>query len=200
MRIPVPTTVGQNASIRFNFTSCTTAASPLISARVVYVGPKAIVLEDNASSLAGKIDADLISLAQDFETVSWPILLKFGDPLAYDAHTDANGRIIMMFTPRVNNVTFPGNPNAALLGFVQGCDIYAPSLSPAINGSNQAEIFYARTVSDTLPNSTSINGRSQWKRLMPSTLIHETKHLIANAEHRQQQVFQCHIFISKFFE
>ena len=172
---PVPLTVGQNASVNFNYNTCTTGQSPIVTARVVYVGPKTVVLEDNASTLAGKIDADMVTLAKEFEDVSYPILLNFGDPLAYDAQTDNNGKIVMLFTPRVNNQA------ANLLGFVQSCDFY-PSTIASVNASNMAEIFYARAVTDTSPTSTSLNGRPQWKRLMPSTLIHEAKHIIANAE------------------
>ena len=176
LQAPVPLTVGATATMHFNYNTCTATGSPTITARVVYVGPKAIVLEDNASALAGKIDADMIAMAQDYETVSWPILLKFGDPLAYDAQTDNNGRIIMMFTPRVNQA------GANILGFVQPCDFYKPTDFAQVSGSNQAELFYARAVTDTTPTSTTINSRSTWKRLMPSTLIHESKHLIKNAE------------------
>ncbi len=172
---PVPLTVGELAQVNFNYNSCTTPASPVITARVVYVGAKVVVLEDNASPLAAKIDADMVALAKEFEDVSYPILLNFGDPLAYDDSTDKNKRVIMLFTPRVNNQA------SNLLGFVQSCDFY-PSSIPSVNASNMAEIFYARAVTDTSATSTSLNGRPQWKRLMPSTLIHETKHILSNAE------------------
>lgn len=173
---PVLLSVGQTATMNFNYNSCSAGVSPVITARVVYVGPKAIVLEDNAGLLAGKIDADMIALAQEYETVSFPLLLNFGDPLAYDAHTDANGRIIMMFTPKVNQAA------ANILGFVQSCDLYPPTASTSVSASNQAEIFYARAVTDTSPTSTTLNGRPQWRRNMPSTLIHESKHIVAFAE------------------
>ena len=172
---PVPLTVGATASINFNYNSCTTDKSPVVTARVVYVGPKAIVLEDNASAFAGKIDDDMIGLAQEFENVSFPLLLNFGNPLAWDDSTDHNGRIIMLFTPRVNTA------GAGILGFVQLCDLYDPAQNALINASNKAEIFYARAVTDTSSASTSLNGRPQWKRQMPATLIHEAKHITANA-------------------
>ena len=174
--LPVPLTVGDVTNINFNYNSCSTSRSPVISARVAYVGTKAIVLEDNASPLAGKIDADLIALAQEFETVSYPLLLNFGNPLAWDDSTDHNGRIIMLFTPRVNTA------GTNILGFVQLCDLFDPSVDPSVNASNKAELFYARAVTDTTPTSTSLNGRPQWKRQMPATLIHEAKHITANAE------------------
>lgn len=174
--LPVPLTVGENATINFNYNSCSTTRSPVLTARVAYVGPKAIVLEDNASPLAGKIDADLIALAQEFESVSYPLLLNFGNPLAWDDSTDHNGRIIMLFTPRVNSA------GTNILGFVQLCDLFDPSVASSVSASNKAELFYARAVTDTSATSTSLNGRPQWKRLMPGTLIHEAKHITSNAE------------------
>jgi Bacterial surface proteins containing Ig-like domains len=174
--VPVPLTVGENTNINFNYNSCTTAKSPVINARVAYVGPKAIVLEDNASPLAGKIDADLIALAQEFESVSFPLLLNFGNPLAWDDSTDHNGRIIMLFTPRVNTA------GTNILGFVQLCDLFDPATATSVSASNKAELFYARTVTDTTAAATGLNGRQQWKRQMPATLIHESKHITANAE------------------
>ena len=172
----VPLTVGAAASMNFHYGSCNVNAAAKITTRVVYVGPKVVVLEDNAGALAGKIDADMIGLAQEFENVSYPILTQnFGDPLAYDPQTDNNGRIIMLFTPQVNSQA----PN--LLGFVSGCDLYDPSADPSVSASNKAEIFYARAVTDTV-STTNLNTRSQWKRNMPGTLIHETKHIISNAE------------------
>ena len=176
LQAPVPLTVGSTASINFNFNSCTAGVSPVITARVVYVGPKAIVLEDNAGLLAGRIDADMIALAQEFETVSFPLLLNFGNPLAFDDSTDANGRIIMMFTPKVNAA------GTNILGFVQSCDLFRPTAATVVSASNQAEIFYARAVTDTSPTSTSLNGRPQWRRNMPSTVIHEAKHITSFAE------------------
>ncbi|HKP16004.1 MAG TPA: hypothetical protein VJT85_08065, partial [Gemmatimonadaceae bacterium] len=147
-----------------------------ITARVVFIGAHSVVLEDVAGPLAGKMDADLIAMAQEFESVSYPQLLNFGDPLARDANTDTNGRILMLFTPRVNNL------GTNLLGFVSACDLYPVSQDPAVAGSNEAEIFYARTVTDTTPGTTALSGRSQWRRQMPATIIHEAKHITSYAE------------------
>ncbi len=174
--VPVPTTVGQNAQIKFHYNSCSAANATPITARVVYVGSKSIVLEDNAGPLAGKIDADLVALGKEFDDVSYPLLLSFGNPLAYDDSTDANGRIVMLFTPQVNN------QSAGLLGFVSACDFYPPTAATSVGASNQAEIFYARAITDTNPAATGLNAKSQWRRQMPGTLIHEAKHITSYAE------------------
>ena len=173
---PVPLIVGATAPIKFHYSSCTAAGVSPITARVVFVGTHSVVLEDVAGPLAGKIDADLIAMAQEFETLSYPLLLNFGDPLARDASTDVNGRLLMLFTPRVNAL------GINLLGFVSACDLYPVSQDPSVAGSNEAEIFYARTVTDTTPGTTSLSGRSQWRRQMPATMIHEAKHITSYVE------------------
>ena len=146
-----------------------------VPARVVYVGPKAVVLEADDSPLAGTMDDDYKELAQEFEQSMLPILTtNFGNPLAYDASTDANGRVIMFFTNKVNAV--PG-----LLGFVTLCDFFPPTLAGA-SASNLAEIFYARVPTQSTGNGTSLNERSVWKWRMRATIIHEVKHIVSYAE------------------
>ena len=174
--VPGPLTVGLTTQLKFHYSSCTAAGASPVTARVVYAGPHSVVLEDIAGPLAGKIDAELIAMAQEFETISYPLLLNFGDPFASSAGTDANGRILMLFTPKVNNL------GTNLLGFVSACDFYPVTQDPAVAGSNEAEIFYARTVTDTTTNTTSLNGMSQWRRQMPATMIHEAKHITSYAE------------------
>ena len=174
--VPVPLAVGSTTTIKYHYSSCTAAATTSITARVVYVGAHSVVLEDVAGPLAGTLDADLIALADQFEQVSYPLLLNFGNPLAYDSRTDGNGHIVILFTPRVNA------SSANLLGFVAACDLYPVQTDPAVAGSNEGEIFYARTVTDTSSTSTSLSGRPEWLRQMPATMIHEAKHIISYAE------------------
>jgi hypothetical protein len=69
-----------------------------------------------------------------------------------------------------------------VLGFVHPCDFYPPTAFTAVGSSNLAEIFFARAVTDTSPTSNTLNSRAVWKRLMPATLIHETKHIVSFAE------------------
>lgn len=186
-QVVIPTTVGATTTINYHFNSCRIGNATTITARVVYVGPHAIVLEDNAGALAGKIDADLTALATEWETTSFPLLGNFGNVLAYDDSTNRNGRLLMLFTPQVNS------QSQNLLGFVSACDFYPPSVDPSVSASNQAEIFYARAVTDTSPTSNSINGKPVWRRQMPGTLIHESKHILAFGER-----FQTPIIVTAF--
>ena len=174
--VPVPLAVGATVPIKFHYSSCTAGGVTPVTARVVFVGTRSVVLEDVASPLAGKIDDDLVALAKEFDAVSYPIVLEFGDPLARDATTDVNGRIVMLFTPRVNAI------GTGVLGFVSACDLYPVSQDASVAGSNEAEIFYARVVTDTTSDVTTLNGRSQWRRQMPATMIHEAKHIASYAE------------------
>jgi hypothetical protein len=172
----VPLTVGVLTPIKFHYGSCTAAGATSLTARVVFVGEHSVVLEDTASALARKVDADLIAMAQEFERISYPLLLNFGDPFARNTSTDGSRRILMLFTPMVNGL----GPN--VLGFVSACDLYPVWQDPSVEGSNEAEIFYARVVTDTTTASTSLSGRPQWRRQMPATMIHEAKHIASYAE------------------
>ena len=174
--VPAPLSVGSTTTIKYHYSSCTAGGTTGITARVVYVGAHSVVLEDVASPLAGQLDADLIALADQFENVSYPLLTDFGNPLAYDAMTDGNGHIVILFTPRVNASA------TNLLGFVAACDLYPAQTDPSVAGSNEGEIFYARTVTDTSSTSTSLDGRPEWRRQMPATMIHEAKHIVSYAE------------------
>ena len=92
--------------------------------------------------------------------------------LAYDAHTDNNGRILMLFTPRIDSL---GGTAGTLQGFVSACDLYPPTIDSSVAASNQAEIFYARV-------PASATQLSSFRRAIYGTVIHESKHLAANAE------------------
>lgn len=136
-----------------------------IGARAVYVGTKAIVLEDTLAPFARQRDADYEYFGHAFDDVMYPILTEnFGDPLAYDASTDANGRIIMLFTPKVNGFT-------GIAGFMSPCDLTNSYLA-----SNLAEVFYAPVEDDKNWDHT------YWRAEMPGTIIHESKHLASFAE------------------
>ena len=174
--VPVPLTVGATVPVKFHYSSCAAGGVTPVTARVVHVGTRSLVLEDVAGPLAGQIDDDLVALGKEFDAVSYPIVLEFGDPLARDASTDVNGRIVMLFTPRVNAI------GTSVLGFVSACDLYPVAQDPSVAGSNEGEIFYARTVTDTTSDMTTLNGRSQWRRQMPATMIHEAKHIASYAE------------------
>jgi hypothetical protein len=165
-----PLTEGSMTTLRFRteLNSCSTFNN--VRARVVYVGTKAIVLEDSIAPLAKTMDADLKDIGQEFDNVMYPILTQnFGDILAYDSETDNNGHILMLFTPRVDSISAGG-----LQGFVSAFDFFPPATDPATACSNLAEIFYARVPK----NAAEL---TNFRRDMKGTVIHESKHITANA-------------------
>ena len=165
-----PLTVGSMTNLRFRTELNNCRDFNNVRARVVYVGTKAIVLEDSIAPLAKTMDADLTDIGQEFDNVMYPILTQnFGNILAYDSQTDNNGHIMMLFTPRVDSVSAGG-----LQGFVSACDMYKPTDGASVAGSNQAEIFYAR-----VPKNAS--ELTNFRRDMKGTVIHESKHITANA-------------------
>ena len=172
---PVPQTEGAMTTLRVRKSTDQACSSyDSVRARVVRVGTKSIVLEDSAAPLARTMDADLQEMGQAFDTDMFPILTaNFGNPLAYDASTDGNQKILMLFTSRVNDRA------AGLLGFVTVCD-FLPAATYA--ASNQAEIFYARVPTSTGTNRFNFNHLVGWKGFMKGTVIHEAKHIVSFGE------------------
>jgi hypothetical protein len=151
----------------------------VVRARTVYSGTRSIILEDVASPLNGQMDSYYQALGQEFDNVMYPIVTaNFGDPLAVDALTDANGKLVMLFSKRIND--FGG-----INGFVTTCDFFDPVIYPQLLASNKAEIFYAvAPTSATMgfgsdPNTLT---RDEWRQTIRSTVIHEAKHLAMFAE------------------
>lgn len=177
-----PPNVGDTLSIKVpNALALSCALTSLkgeIRARVVYVGTRGVVLEDVAAPLAGTMDDLYRQVGQEFDTVMWPILTtNFGNPLAYDAQTDNNQRMFMVFTTQVNN-------QEGLAGFVVSTDFYSPTGTPACPISNKREIFYARAPVSTATGNQTFREltKENWYRQTRTVVIHEGKHLVAFAD------------------
>ena len=145
-----------------------------ISARVVYVGTKAIIYEDVTAPLAGQMDDTFTALGQEFDTSMYPSDANtFGDPLLTDVDTDNDQHLNMVFTPTMT----PG-----LAGFVISCDFFPRSTSNQV--SNLGENFYARV--PTVAGTTFINGVDNpvaFRRTMRGTIVHEVKHIASYGAH-----------------
>lgn len=137
-------------------------------ARVAHVTNHAVILEDVDNASAGTLDERYRTLGAEFENTMFPLLnANFGDPLAYDANLDDNGRILMLFS---DVVTREGQGRIA--GFVTSADFLDSS---SCASSNEAEIFYAQA-----PETSG--SASSWHRRIRSTVLHEVKHLTSYAE------------------
>lgn len=160
-----PLAVGQLVQRNAMYGSCGLGAQ--VTARVVYAGTRALVLEDVASPTAGTMDHHYRALGEEFDAVQYPLLLaNFGDPLAMNGALGGDGRVTMLFSPYVNQ-TAPG-----VSGYVSACNLYPRT---QIASSNEDELFYARV---PRPDEAPAN----WLRGMRSTVMHEGKHLAAFAE------------------
>jgi hypothetical protein len=148
-----------------------------VNARVLYNGTRAIVLEDTASvfngqaTLVGQSDSMYRAIGEEFDVNMFGIVEQnFGSPLRMDDQLDNNGKIIMLFSPRINS--FSG-----LSGFVVSCDFFPTSQYPS---SNRAEVFYA-VVPSVNGTSLTTGTRNYWYWTIRSTIIHETKHISSYA-------------------
>lgn len=146
-----------------------------VRARAVYVGSKIIIYEDSLAPLAGTMDAEYQAIGQEFDNTTFGVLSNFGDPLVLDSQTDNNGRIVALFTKRVNQL------GTGLLGFVGSWDFFPQDSTNGYPASNVGEYFYAY-VPD--PSGTSAYSRDveTWKRYIRGTLAHEAKHITSFAE------------------
>lgn len=168
-------TVGDTATLRIPNINADNACNDYfpVKTRVVHVTAHAVLVEDVAAPLAGRMDSTFRSIGDEFESAMWPVLTNyFGDPLRMDAQLDANGRIVMLFSPTVNE-KFEN-----IAGFVIGCDFF--KRAQGVPSSNEGEVFYA-----VVPTSeTSGTGNATiagWRRTMRSTIIHEAKHITSYA-------------------
>jgi uncharacterized protein YjdB len=144
-----------------------------VNFRVIYSGSKIVILEDVSSPVANTMNEEYVRLGQEFDNVMFGLLSSFGDPLVSDAQLDDNGRMIALFSPRVNEFEVNGVDNQ-VMAYVTICDFFPRDL-PFPNGcgsSNEGEFFYA-----LVPDPTAGWSIGFWRRLIRGTLIHEAKHI-----------------------
>lgn len=143
-----------------------------VSARAVYIGSHVAIYEDVAAPLARTMDDDYVALGDEVESVVMGLLRQnFGDPLAMDPATDADGRVRLVFTRAVND-------QGGLLGFTFAGDFFARDACAA---SDLGEILYA--VVPTQPGSGFVEfTRENWYRYIRAVIVHELKHIVGMAE------------------
>jgi hypothetical protein len=176
-----PPAVGSMVTYRMSRTLGNYSSYDEVRFRVVYVGTKIIILEDSLAPYARTMDQEYVRIGQEFDQIMYPILLAFGDPLVVDSALDNNGRLLALFSKKVNDYTYNGQRNV-ILGFVTLCDFFPRTsqvvggvVIPACPSSNEAEAFYGLVPE---PTGYSVD---QWRRYMRSTFIHEAKHIASYA-------------------
>lgn len=150
-----------------------------IGARTVYAGERVVLLEDTASvygggaTLAGTIDAEIAALGVEIETLIWPIIERFGDPLVMDSRLDDNRRIAIVLTPVLNAML-----GGEVLGAVVSCDFF-PRAQWA--SSNVGELLYLQVPTSSDPGMAA-GTVERWQYEIRGTVAHELKHVVSYAE------------------
>ena len=173
--------VGDVLSLNANAVqSCT---SPDIRQGVVrHISTNAIWVEDTGNPAGGFSTADYVEMSTAFDSHIWPTdIAAFGAP----TDIDQNGKVIIFFTIKVNQLTPPSQPSSFVGGFFFSRDLFPKTNSETVNGrtlsacagSNFAEMFYMLAPD---PQGTFGNARSTQfvKDVSPGTIAHELQHLI----------------------
>ncbi len=149
------------------------------AARVVHVTDHIAVLEDTstvldgAPTLARQMDPDLVALGNELEARGWPVVTAFGNPLVMDSRLDDNGRVMVVFTPRMNQKL-----GGAILATVVNCDFFPRAQFPS---SNVGEYLYAQAPTSAAPGMGP-GTRGAWRRDLRATVVHELKHVASFGE------------------
>jgi hypothetical protein len=176
--IPGTAKVGDLLTVNVSAGSCSAPVNHAL--RVTAIGTKSIVLSDTLNPSGGFTDADFLRIATRFDTLVYPL-----DVGAFGAPTDIdnNGRVAIIFTRTVNELTTADNQTSFVGGFFNPRDLF-PKVDPGTNrnndcpGSNEGEMFYM-IVPD--PAGT-VNGHAHTTGYVDSLttgiIAHEFQHLI----------------------
>ncbi len=151
-------------------------------------GDRVLLVEDTLAPDRGFQDETWARLGEEFDEVVFPTdSAFFGGP----ADLDGNGRVVLLFSPRVNALT-PRNAEARVGGFFLPLDL-VDSGDPEGSGlrgpngetcpaSNEGEVLYL-AVPDPAGDFSRPLDRSAAQRLARSIASHELEHLLS-AEQR----------------
>ena len=163
-------TVGQVLSLNSNgSSSCTNPR--MVSARIVSVSQRAIVLVETTAPAGGHTDAELATFGTFFDSFTYPLnVLNFGAP----TDIDSNGRVAIFFTTGVNRETT--DPTQGVVGgFFTSRDLYSQSQCA---GSNVGEMFYMPVPDPSSTINGSYTDRAYLRNSANAVIAHEFQHLI----------------------
>jgi hypothetical protein len=143
------------------------------------VSNRAIIVLDNQASQSAFTASDFSAIATEFDNIVYPTDSSyFGKP----TDIDANGRVILYYTPEVNKLT-PTGQASFIGGFFFAGDFFAPnSTSSGCLQSNQGEIFYL-LAPDPSGAFGSVRSTTNVRQGTRGTVAHEFQHMI-NAGNR----------------
>lgn len=128
------------------------------------VSARAIIVEDVDNPMGGFTASDFGDIGVDFDGTIYPTVVDyFGEP----TDMDANGRIVVVFSKKVNELDGPA-------GFAGSVDLTPATQCPA---SNEGEFFYGR-----VPDPSGLHGDpvelDAARLFLRSLVAHEFAHII----------------------
>jgi hypothetical protein len=163
-------------------TGCSTRESSnyeQVTATLEHTGAHALIYADVNQPTGSFGPADYAAFGQRFDNEIYPVDTNaFGEP----TDIDQNGKIIILFTPVVNDLTPDGQ--APIIGFIGGFVLLndlgpnCPNWFPP-GTTNGAEIFYSM-VPDPNGEYGNVFPKSMIDDVVPGILAHEFEHMISN--------------------
>jgi hypothetical protein len=157
-----------------------------IQAEVASVSTRAILAVDTRDGPPATLftPAQMDSITTEFDNVTYPTAAAyFDDP----TDIDANARVIMLFSGRINELTPPNTQGGFVGGFFFAGDFFPPVDTGQAQGcasTNQAEIFYL-LAPDPTGRWGNVRTTSSVRQGTRGTIAHEFQHMI-NAGNRFQ--------------
>lgn len=151
-----------------------------VTAEVKYISEQAIIYQDLKAPADGFSAAQFETIGRRFDSPTYNVVTGvFGPP----SDIDRNGKIIILFTPVVNEMT-PRHASGFVAGFYYGCDLLAKQ---ACSGSNGAEMFYL-FVPDPKGDYGDVRTTDFVVAGISPVLGHEFQHMIHFGKRRSQDV------------
>lgn len=178
------TVVAAGTTLRtFNVATASACSAPdNRTFRRVAVSQFAEIWADVDNPPGGFTDAEYEELAREFDRVAWPTVVDaFGPP----SDIDGNGRVLILYTRAVNELTEPGR-DSFIGGFFFARDLFPRQSTPRLSAcpaSNEAEMFYMLVPDPQGVVNNNVRRKEDVRRGTVNTLVHELQHLV-NASRR----------------
>jgi hypothetical protein len=149
-----------------------------VTARLAFAGQNLLLYVDTLAPAGGFTADQVQAFGALFDRTLYPIdTAAFGPP----SDADGNGRVIMLMTPVVNELTPTSTCEQS--GFVAGFfDEEDLGGAAADSNSNHGEVFYS-IVPDPSALSSCAHSIGDVALSVPATFMHELQHLISFSQH-----------------
>ena len=142
-----------------------------VNAEVKAISQHAIIYQDLNAPANGFSTAQFQQLGAAFDNPSYEVDVSvFGQP----TDVDGNGKVIILLTPVVNELT-PAGSSGFVAGFFFGCDLQT---TRECSGSNSSEMFYLFVPDPTGKHGNQRSASVVMNSVLP-VLAHEFQHMIS---------------------